>query len=524
MQDLLLAIDAGTGSGRAVIFDTLGNQLGLGQEEWTHIAEPNVPNSMGFDFAANWQLICRCIRTALSEAQAKPEQIKAVSSTSMREGIVLYDAAQQPIWALANVDARAAEQVAWLHKTHPHLEAEFYAESGQTFALGALPRLLWLKQHDPERFAQVRSMNMISDWVLTELSGVLMTEPSNAGTAGIFSLNSRQFSPGLVKICADLGIPAGLFPPTVETGTPIGVVSAQAALATGLLAGTPVVAGGGDVQLGCAGLGVVELGQSAILGGTFWQQVVNIPATTLPPQDRSIRVNPHVIAGQSQAEGITFFSGLVMRWFRDAFCELEKIHAAEQGIDPYALLEKQAMQVPLGSYGILPIFSDVMRYGHWIHASPSFINLGLDASRYNKASMFRALQENACIVAALNLKAIEAFSGVSSDTLVFAGGASKGFLWPQILADVTSKTIKIPVVKEATALGAAMAAGVGVGIYPSMAQAAEALVRWDKSFVPNLANTQAYAAISERWQAVYAVQLDLVKQGLTESLWKAPGL
>ncbi|BBP42556.1 autoinducer-2 kinase [Thiosulfativibrio zosterae] len=524
MQDVLLALDAGTGSGRAVIFDTAGHQLGVGQEEWTHISEPNVPNSMAFDCAANWPLLCRCIKTAIQQANIQPEQIKAISSTSMREGIVLYNAQKQPIWAVANVDARAGEQVKWLHHTYPELEAEFYAASGQTFALGALPRLLWLQQHHPERFAHVRHINMISDWVLTELSGEIITEPSNAGTAGIFDLKSRQFSPGLVKICADLGISESIFPSTIETGTPVGVVSQAAAEATGLTAGTPVIAGGGDVQLGSAGLGIVELGQSAILGGTFWQQVVNIPADTPPPKDMSIRVNPHVVLGMSQAEGITFFSGLVMRWFRDAFCELEKHQAAAQGVDTYTLMEQQAAQVPVGSYGILPIFSDAMHYGHWMHASPSFINLGLDASKYNKASMFRALQENACIVSALNLQAIEAFSGVSSDTLVFAGGASKGQLWPQILADVTGKTIQIPEVKEATALGAAMAAGVGVGIYESLPQAAKTLVRWEKTYAPNLANTALYAQIAERWQAVYVEQLNLVKRGLTESLWKAPGL
>ncbi len=96
------------------------------------------------------------------------------------------------------------------------------------------------------------------------------------------------------------------------------------------------------MQLGSAGLGVVEEGQVAILGGSFWQQVVNIPSSILPPKDMGIRVNPHVIDGLSQAEGITFFSGLVMRWFRDAFCDLEKIEAKERGIDVYALLEEKS--------------------------------------------------------------------------------------------------------------------------------------------------------------------------------------
>ncbi|BBN60440.1 autoinducer-2 kinase [Hydrogenovibrio marinus] len=521
MDAVLLAIDAGTGSGRAVIFDAAGHQLGVGQEEWVHIAEPNVPNSMSFDCKNNWELICRCIKKAIQQAGVSPSQIQAVSSTSMREGIVLYNESNQPIWAVANVDARASEEVKELHQQFPGMEEAFYQVSGQTFALGALPRLLWLKKHHPETFAQVRHINMISDWVLTELSGKIVSEPSNAGTAGIFSLKDRSWFPHLVKA---LDIPPSIFPDTFETGTQVGEVSAQAAKQTGLLAGTPVITGGGDVQLGSAGLGVVELGESAVLGGTFWQQIVNIPADTAVPKDLSIRVNPHVIPGVSQAEGITFFSGLVMRWFRDAFCDLEVMQAQEQGVDAYTLLEQKAQKVPVGSYGILPVFSDAMNYGHWMHASPSFINLSLDAEKCNKASMFRALQENACIVSAINLKNIEAFSGISSEQLVFAGGASKGLLWPQILADVTGKTIHIPEVKEATALGAAMAAGTGIGIYNSMAQASREIVRWEKTVEPNLEHTQRYADITEKWQAVYQAQLDLVKSGLTEPMWKAPGL
>jgi autoinducer 2 (AI-2) kinase len=196
----------------------------------------------------------------------------------------------------------------------------------------------------------------------------------------------------------------------------------------------------------------------------------------------SIRINPHVIKGLSQAEGITFFSGLVMRWFRDAFCQVEQIEAKEIGVDPYVLLEEMAVRVKPGSNGIIPIFSDEMNYGKWYHASPSFLNLSLDAALCSKGAMFRSLEENAAIVSAQNLEKIFDFSGVDTDTLVFAGGASKGFLWPQIVADVTGKKIKIPVVKEATALGGAMAAGVGAGVFESIKEAAKELVKWEKVY------------------------------------------
>lgn len=512
----LMALDAGTGSVRAVIFDVEGNQISVAQQEWVHVEELNVPNSMSFDCAKNWDLVCRCIKEALQIARLNAEDIVALSAASMREGIVLYDENGKELWAVANVDARADKEVRFLKENFKGIEEEFYQLSGQTFALGALPRILWLKNSRPEVYAKVAKISMIGDWILARLSGVIATNPSNGGTTGIFSLKSRDWVSDMAK---KVGIKDDIFPPVLETGTLMGSVTCKQ---SGLSSSTKVVMGAGDVQLGCAGLGVVDEGQVAILGGSFWQQVVNIPSSTLPPEDMDIRVNPHVIDGLSQAEGIGFFSGLVMRWFRDTFCDLEKIEAKSRGVDIYTLLEAKAKDIPAGSYGILPIFSDSMKYGRWYHASPSFLNLSFENS--NKHSIFKSLQENACIVSKINLKKIEKFSAVKISSVVFAGGASKGELWSQTLADVLGCTVKIPKVTEATALGASMAAGVGVGIYKDLSFAAKKLVQWDKKYEPNMKNHVIYSKIEQNWQKAYEMQLRLVDSGITTSMWKAPGL
>ncbi len=516
----LMTVDAGTGSGRAVIFDTKGNQISLSQKEWTHLSEEGVENSMNFDWENNWKLICDCIKDSIAKSGIDPKDILAVSATSMREGIVLYDKEGKEIWAVANVDARASKEVKELKESFEGIEEEFYDISGQTFALGALPRLLWVKKNRPSVYQKIDKISMISDWVLAKLSGVITSEPSNAGTSGIYSLKDRDWMPMMAK---KIGLKDDIFPPSYESGEVIGKVNKKASLQTGLSRDTLVVTGGGDVQLGSAGLGVVETNDAAIIGGSFWQQVVNIDKAVVA-KDMSIRINPHVIKGLSQAEGITFFSGLVMRWFRDVFCQVEQIEAKEIGVDPYVLLEEMAVRVKPGSNGIIPIFSDEMNYGKWYHASPSFLNLSLDAALCSKGAMFRSLEENAAIVSAQNLEKIFDFSGVDTDTLVFAGGASKGFLWPQIVADVTGKKIKIPVVKEATALGGAMAAGVGAGVFESIKEAAKELVKWEKVYEPNLKNHQIYKDVRRRWKEAYKTQLKLVDEGVTTSMWKAPGL
>ncbi|WP_213990542.1 autoinducer-2 kinase [Sodalis sp. dw_96] len=517
----LMALDAGTGSFRAVIFDTAGSQLAVGQAEWQHLADPHIPGSMAFDLEKNWQLVCNCIQRALTAAAIDPRQIHAVAACSMREGIVLYDRQGKPIWACANVDARASREVSELKELHDNgFEREVYQCSGQTLALSAMPRLLWLAHHRPDVYRRATTLTMISDWLAYMLSGELAVDPSNAGTTGMLSLASRDWQRSLLDMA---GLRADLLSPVRETGTVLGAVTLAAAHACGLAAGTPVVMGGGDVQLGSLGLGIVRPGQTAVLGGTFWQQVVNLPAAITDPE-MNIRVNPHVIPGMVQAESISFFTGLTMRWFRDAFCGEEKLIAERMGVDAYSLLEDMAARVPAGSYGVMPIFSDAMRFKTWYHAAPSFINLSIDPERCNKQTLFRALEENAAIVSACNLEQIALFSGVQPPSVVFAGGGSKGKLWCQILSDVTGLTVKVPEVKEATALGCAIAAGVGAGIYPSLAETGERLVRWQREYQPNAENHQLYRQMKASWQAVYADQLGLVDEGLTTSMWKAPGL
>ena len=521
LKKYLLAIDAGTGSIRAVLFDTKGNQISVSQAEWTHLEEEGIANSMSFDFETNWRLACECISDVISKASVNAEDILALSATSMREGIVVYDVEGKELWAVANVDARASEEVKYIKENFKGIEERFYSKSGQTFALGALPRLMWLKNNRPELYEKVAHISMIGDWILAKLSGVIATDPSNGGTTGIFSLSSRQWE---VDMATKLDIKDDIFPPVLEVGTLMGTVSEEASNATTLCTSTKVVMGGGDVQLGSAGLGVVEAGQVAVLGGSFWQQVVNIDSQTPPPSDMAIRVNPHVIDGLSQAEGITFFSGLVMRWFRDTFCDMEKLEAEQEGLDVYEVLENKAKDVPVGSYGIIPIFSDSMKYGKWYHAAPSFLNLNIDSSICNRASMFRSLEENAAIVSSINLENIKKFSGIEIQEIVFAGGASKGALWSQILADVTGYRVKIPKVTEATALGAAMAAGVGSGVYESLTSAVKELVVWDKTYEPNMQNKKKYDEIKVKWQKAYETQLSLVDENITTSMWKAPGL
>lgn len=514
----LLALDAGTGSGRAIIFDQNGHQMAAAGREWSHANDPRYPGSMDFDREKNWQSLVACIREACSMVPGL--DIAAVSTTSMGEAFVLYDAAGEELWACANVDARAVGEVRTLRARDPQLEHRLYLRTGQTFALGALPRLLWVKEHEPELYRRAASLSMLNDWVAHRLGAPIVVEPSNSGTAGIFNLDTRSWDQTAADWC---GVKPELFSaPVMESGTVIGAVSKAAAQQTGLKEGVPIVVGGRDAQLGTIGVGAVQSGQAAVFGGTFWQQEVNLGQPLSDPTGR-IRMDFHAVPGLWQAETIVFFPGFAARWFRDAICPDIKAQAMQAGRDPYEVLEEMAKDVPPGAHGIIPIFSDAMDYSHWRHAAPSFLNLSVDPSISSRAALFRSIEENAAIVTLANLRRIADLTHEFPAHIIFASGASKGSLWCQILADVLQIPVHTRVVKEATALGAAMCAGVGIGLFSGFEEVVARWVQEEKIYHPDPQNTAVYQDLYERWLIAYPIQLDLANRGVTNHLWCAPG-
>lgn len=519
-QNYLLAIDAGTGSIRAVLFDLKGNQITCIQKEWEHREDPRYPGSMDFDWVHNWELAAACIRRVISESSIDPHEIAAISTTCMREGIVLYDKDQNEIWACANVDARSNDEVGQLIRQDPDLERLIYQETGQSYALDALPRLLWVKNNMPDIYNQIASVGMFNDWLILKLTGILAVEPSNGSTTGLFNLKTRRWNP---EIAARCGLRTDIFPPVQECGTVIGKTSCRCHEQTGLPEGIPVVVGGGDAQLGSIGVGVVDAGEAAVFGGSFWQLEYNTDKPDTDPDCR-VRVNCHAVPDTWQYEALAFQPGMVMRWYRDSFCQAEKKLAAETGTSPYDLMNQEAEKIPAGCYGMMCAFSDVMNFINWKHAAPTFSNFGLDSHKYNHYTFYRAILENAALVTKGHLDLLEDAVGNLPTEITFAGGAANSSLWAQILADVLGLPVKVPRVREATALGAAILAGYGIGIYHNLAETAKELVTIEKRYLPNPENHRTYCEIYKKWREFYQAQLSLCDRRITTNMWSAPGL
>jgi autoinducer 2 (AI-2) kinase len=259
------------------------------------------------------------------------------------------------------------------------------------------------------------------------------------------------------------------------------------------------------------------------VGGSFWQLTV---VTDAPLIDRQARVRTlcHALPGQWMTEGIGFYCGIVMRWFRDAFCEIEMAEAARRGTDPYVVMEEAAATVPAGANGLLGVFANVMDVKRWVQAAPSFLGFDVDdPARTGRAACIRAIEEQAAFASRGHLRIIEELTGRTFGELVFTGGAAKGALWPHIVADTLGLPVRIPAVKESTALGAAMFAGIGAGLYDDVTEVTERLVRFERTIEPDPANAQVYADAFARWSQVYPHVLALSERKVLKPMWWPAG-
>lgn len=520
MKKYVMAIDAGTGSVRSVIFDENFNQIAVAQQEWTHKEDPRYEGAIDFDVKNNGKLMLDTICQAIKTAGINGKDIHAISTTSMREAFVLYDEDGNEIWAVSNVDARASKEVLELKEISNHIERDIYTISGQTFALGAIPRLLWVKNNLPDVYEKTKAITMLNDWIIYRLTGILSIEPSNASTTGILDSSKRDWDMSILEKC---GLKQDMYPPIYESGTPIGKITKEIAKLTGLSENCIVVVGGGDVQMGCVGVGVVKSDQAALFGGSFWQLEYNTASPNIDKMGR-VRVNCHAIPEMWQQELIAFYPGLVLRWFRDCFCQYESKIAEKTGGSVYSLFNEKAENVPVGSNGILCSFSSIMDYKEWKHPSPCFTNFGIDPEKYNKTTFYRAILENAALVTLGHKKIIKDLIGGFPDTIIFASGASNSSLWCQIVADVLGVGIKVPVVKEATALGAAFCAGVGIGWIPNLKVAAEKYVKIENVYIPNKENNKLYEEIFNDWKQLSEAQIENSDNGFLHHMWRAPGI
>jgi xylulokinase len=451
----LLGLDAGTTSIKAWLYDAATGQPIAGAARPTPVASPH-PGWAEHDPEALWQAAAASIRAALDQAPAA-RPIAGLAVASMGEAGVLLDergAALYPI--VAYYDPRSTPYVEWWRE---RIAPEaLHAISGHVLrpVFGAL-KLLWLRDTRPDLFAHARRWLSVGDYLIRRLADVDATDPTLASRTMLLDQRTHDWSGQLLGL-ADLSV--DLLPPVHRSGAVVGGVTEAAAAQTGLPAGTLVATGGHDHLCGGLAAGVVAPGQALVSFGTA--------AALLAPSAefygggavfaQGLSCYCYVVGERYVVQGGLSAAGAALAW-------LARLLRGGAMAGDYAALERAAQQSPPGARGLacLPHLRGSGTPERDSASRAAFVGL---REAHGPGDMWRALIESLACWARQNLAAIEAATGQPIERLTLIGGTARGALLPQVLADITGRTVALPEIAEASALGAALLAGRAVGLPP----------------------------------------------------------
>ncbi len=400
---------------------------------------------------------------------------------------VLYNT---PIW----FDTRASEICKNVKKTFG--DDAFFEISGNPFeASYTLPKIMWYKENLPDIYKQTDKILQSNAFIGMKLTGNIANDYSQAYGLQCYDIAKKTWN---LEVLKDLGLKADILPTLCDCHEVIGKISKEASRITGLLEGTPVVAGGLDAACGTLGAGVISNGQTQEQGGQAGGMSI---CTDTPISHKSLILSNHVVSGKYLLQGGTTGGGGVINWFEKNFLDFERNVSSSCGLSPLVMMDKSASLIPVGSDGV--IFLPYMageRSPIWNpHAKGMYF--GLDFSK-TKAHFARASMEGVAYSLLHNLEVAHS-AGAPVNTLHAVGGAANSRLWTQIKADVSGKEIKVPYSDSATTLGACILAGVGTGLYQNFESAVEKTVKITRTYTPNMENHKKYKEIFPRYLELY---------------------
>jgi len=482
--EYLVAIDAGTIGCRTIIFDEEGREISRAYEEYPSIyPHPTWVEQRADDW---WRAACNTLKRSLSQAKVKTDRVAGVSVTNQRETIVPVNENGTPLRnAIVWQDRRTVNECATIKEIVG--SEKIYEIAGLTIdPYFSAPKILWIKKNEEEIFERTYKFMLVHDYLLMKLTGEFVTDWSNASRTMLFDMRNFEWSKA---ICDALEIPLEKLPRAEPPAKKIGEITREASEATGLEPGTPVITGGGDQQCGAVGIGVVREGRIKATTGTG---TFILAYSNKPMWDKNMRVlcSCHADPGKWVIEASIFTTGSVYRWFRDQLGHTEKALAEILGEDPYNILNREAEAAPPGSGGILVLPHFVGAGAPYWNPNSRGVIFGL-ALGHTRKHLIRALMEGVCFEIRKNIEVIKQM-GITVDEMRITGGATRSQLWNQIQADVYNLPVVIGAVEEATALGAAILAGVGSGVYKSVSDAAEKVVQIKERRNPDPAKRKMY--------------------------------
>jgi len=481
-----LGMDVGTGGTRAVLIDEQGQLVAAAASEHAPFRSPH-PGWAEQDPEDWWRAAQAAIREVLATSSVAASEIGAIGLTGQMHGAVMLDADGRVLRpSLIWCDQRTDAQCDWLHE---RIGRERLIELTCNPALPnfTLTKLLWVRDHEPEVFARIAHVLCPKDYVRFRLTGTYAIDVQEASGTLLLDVTHRRWSSEVARIA---GINEAWLPQLFESQDVCAHISDEASVATGLVEGTPVVAGAGDQGAGAVGMGILQPGSVSATIGTSG---VVFAATAAPTRDPLGRLHTfcHAVPERWHVMGVTQAAGLSLRWLRDIIAPGAS----------YDVLTVEAVQIPAGSDGLLWAPYLLGERTPHLDSQATAAFYGITAS-HTRGHLVRAVLEGV----AYSLKdtfTLFAELGIPVQGVRLGGGGARGPLWRSIQASIYGYASDVLVAEEGAAFGAALLAGVGVGAWPDTDAACASAIQVAEQIAPDPATAQGYANGYKVYQRLY---------------------
>lgn len=491
----VIGVDCGTSGTKTVLFDETGKVVASHTIEYP-MYQPK--NGYAEQDPADWaNAMLDTVKAVMAKSGVSANDVVGVGISGQMHGLVMLDGdgnvlRKSIIWCDQRTEAEV-EQMNRLIGREKLIEITANpALTGWTAA-----KILWVKNNEPEIYEKCRHILLPKDYLRYILTGEFATEVSDASGMQLLDVPNRCWSK---EICDALGIDISMLAKVYESCEVTGELTAKAAALTGLKAGTIVVGGAGDNAAAAIGTGVAEDGKAFTTIGTSGVVFAHTSDIAIDPKGR-VHTCCAAVPNTWHVMGVTQGAGLSLKWFRDNFCEAEKETAKYMGVDEYYLMDKEAMTVPVGAERLL--YLPYLMGERTPHLDPNARGMffGLSAM-HTKKHMLRAVLEG---VSYSLRDCVEVFREMNinvSDMMACGGGGSSP-LWRSMLADLYNCPVKTVASKEGPALGVALLALTGAGVYSSVPEACSAVVSVDKTQQPDEANVPIYESYYQLYREIY---------------------
>lgn len=501
MPNYLIAHDIGTSGNKASLFTTDGQLLKSTVSAYpTDYFSSNCAEQDPLDW---WHAVCESTKELLCGIDSK--DVLAVSFSGQMMGCVCVDKQGNAlrkaiIWA----DMRAEAEARYLQERIPM--DRFYRTVGHRISSSySLEKLMWIKNHEPDVYKNTYKMLLAKDYIIKKLTGRFLTDFSDASGTNAFDLNTFGWSEEILRAAE---IDGALFPEAVASTAIAGEITQKVALECGLAPGTKVVVGGGDGMCASVGAGSVSEGRTYnCLGSSSW-----ICTTSKTPiYDEQYRTFnwAHIVPGMIGPCGTMQAAGASFSWLKNEVCTLETEHGLQSGINPYELINEQIQQSQPGANGLLFLpYLMGERSPRWnANARGAFVGLKME---HRRADMLRSVVEGIGLNLNIILQIMKQHIPIEEMTVI--GGLAKGNVQRQILADIYGmRILRLNHLEEATSIGAAVTAGVGIGVHKSFEEVSR-YIAVDAIEEPTAGNSEVYKKMQPIFDKAYFDLVDVFEE------------